>query len=683
MKKIFIISVIFMIATAISCQKNETVTDSTDPIESNESLDISDEPIMQTYTCIFPGSEDPDSKVSLDAEGKTGWEVGDKIFVHGQKGEKGQIVQLGVDEGSSISLDRKTATFTAAISDPCSYSSTIFVAYPADAVKDNWDTKPYLYWSNRFSNTNNHLITGYNDTQDGGTTIHFLNLCACVSFVVNGDFDGYVFKGNSGETVGYSTYTVRFNNNGGDKKRFYAYVSGESWCDNTSGPQKTIAVGSWSGADGSTLNKIYIPYEDGGSKVFAGGFTIQFLKGGDIVKTVSTKQRVDLSASSYVAKYMKLGDVTPYLKDYVAPTSYNSSIGCPTDESEFNLSKTETANCYIVDGSDSGNAEKVFKFKATRGNSSVLVGEIKSVELLWETWNDANTVTSNSVIAAVDYDKKAENDYYEICFKMPETLHSGNAVIAAKNAGGTILWSWHIWVPSSNITNSQYGLGGQKWMDRNLGALVVAEASESVDVNPLSFGFFYAWGRKDPFPTPSSVGGSTPIKTTGSFNLSGAVMTMEQSYASPTTFVSTGSDKDWPWDTDGTSIRLNYWKSPKTINDPCPPGYVVPTFSSDAGTLWKGNYSSGDSAANFTVNTTHKWFKAGTDPYIVFPIVGFLDGCTSTPYIRTDRSNLWSASCSDNRGLASVLRVNVSDGSTKKEDERFGRGFIVRCVVDE
>lgn len=74
--------------------------------------------------------------------------------------------------------------------------------------------------------------------------------------------------------------------------------------------------------------------------------------------------------------------------------------------------------------------------------------------------------------------------------------------------------------------------------------------------------------------------------------------------------------------------------------------------------------------------------KAGTDPYIVFPIVGFLDGCTSTPYIRTGRSNLWSAPYSDSGGLANVLRVNT-DGSTKNEGERFARGFTVRCVVVE
>ena len=677
MKKIFIISVIFMIATAISCQKNETVTDSTDPIESNESSDISDEPIMQTYTCIFPGSEDPDSKVSLDAEGKTGWEVGDKIFVHGQKGEKGQIVQLGVDEGSSISLDRKTATFTAAISDPCSYSSTIFVAYPADAVKDNWDTKPYLYWSNRFSNTNNHLITGYNDTQDGGTTIHFLNLCACVSFVVNGDFDGYVFKGNSGETVGYSTYTVRFNNNGGDKKRFYAYVSGEGWCDNTSGPQKTIAVGSWSGADGSTLNKIYIPYEDGGSKVFAGGFTIQFLKGGDIVKTVSTKQRVDLSASSYVAKYMKLGDVTPYLKDYVAPTSYNSSIGCPTDESEFNLSKTETANCYIVDGSDSGNAEKVFKFKATRGNSSVLVGEIKSVELLWETWNDANTVTSNSVIAAVDYDKKAENDYYEICFKMPETLHSGNAVIAAKNAGGTILWSWHIWVPSTTVGSGKYGLSSSVEMqDRNLGALVVAE--EGTD-NSQSSGLFYQWGRKDPLRAVRSLSENSSRARTAPADIwttESKQATLEEAKQNPTVMYLNSSDGIWTSDT-----YTGLWNAEKTENDPCPPGWKVPTNSS----IFEGYWN----IESYVLSWGTYGFKVGTDGTTVFPYSGFayyssgsFDFYNSTTK-RYEGTRIWTSVAYSTPGQFRALEVK-DDGSHSRSGtgQKMGSACAIRCVKE-
>lgn len=145
------------------------------------------------------------------------------------------------------------------------------------------------------------------------------------------------------------------------------------------------------------------------------------------------------------------------------------------------------------------------------------------------------------------------------------------------------------------------------------------------------------------------------------------------SYASPMTFVATGSDSNQYWATDNDATL---WGTSKTRNDPCPPGYVVPQFKSGEG-VWKGS-----SADGFESNSTHKWVKMGSGSFIVFPIIGFLDGCQSTAYIREagSRTLIWSSTWVNNK-TATPLRLN-SDGSSNTYNERQARGFSVRCVAE-
>ena len=257
---------------------------------------------------------------------------------------------------------------------------------------------------------------------------------------------------------------------------------------------------------------------------------------------------------------------------------------------------------------------------------------------------------------------------------MPETLHTGNAVIAAKNGLGQILWSWHIWVPSSAVTSSDYGLEDQVWMDRNLGAIDVAVADAEADVNASSFGLFYAWGRKDPFPGLLALGAKTPITTTGTFVMDGAQMSVSDSYAAPMTYVSTGSDSIPNWTPDA---QPTLWGTSKTVNDPCPPGYVVPQFKNGVG-FWKGATATG-----FAIDATHKWFKMGTDPYIVFPLVGYIDGGYNPAKIVNygSRVYIWSSTATSDDTTSYSLRVN-SAGTTSNEWHRPQRGSTVRCIAE-
>lgn len=629
MKKMYILA-LAALAMAFSCQKTEN------------SPEPASEPVVRTFTCTFA---QPDTKLAInDTDGKTTWEVGDQILVHGEGSSNRQIITL--DTGD-ISADGKTATITVTSvtaydrSDK-GYISTYYASYPASAVPSG-----NQYYYARFNDTNLPLMAAY----DKGDSFVFTNICGVLSFKVSGDFDTYVFSGNNDETIGYTIFQARVVNKTGNVEQLEIPYSGDGL---PSGPQKSITGDVYD--DGTTINSIYFP--NGAN--FTGGFTIKFLKSGSVVKTLSTTKSVDVPRNSY----RPMGDVTAYLKDYVAPTTHNNTIGV-TVASATDLGSTATANCYIV--SSAGD----YKFKAVKGNSSTVVGTVASVDILWETWNNDETVTKNSVIAAADYDLQSGGDPY-VVFKTPAPLHAGNALIAAKDAGDNILWSWHIWVPATAITQSTYGgiYGTKEIMDRNLGALVATVAEESA-VDVRSYGTYYQWGRKDPFLAPATT-------KNGSMTYTAARMSVEESIQNPTAYIRTGGDdvKDW-----NTASSTTLWGTSKTEYDPCPPGYVVPTRNKS--TIW---WADTPLDLNAEFNTSYGWFKAGvaydsgnstTTGFVVFPMCGYIDQ-GSLSYLGS-RAYIWSA-YSSSSDLAYQIYLNGS--SKSRPEQRKSRAGSVRCVAE-
>lgn len=637
----------------------------------NEELNES-KPLSRTFTCVI-ASDDPDSKVAITDVGKATWEVGDKIMLHGgTDGADRKEITLAAE---NISADGKKATITVEGLDPYDRTpdvvSTYYAQYPASCVPSG-----NLYYECRFNNTNERLMAACNV----GDTFVFYNVAGVISFRVSGDFDSYVFAGNNGETVGYDVYQVRVRDDGAGPYCNYwkpGNGSGE--------PSPLTSISGSVIADGTTVNYIGLPYGTN----FTGGFNMKFLKGGEIVKTLSTSSARNVA----YGKLLPLGDVTSALKNYVAPSNHDATNPAITGATA--LDESGTANCYIVDGSVAGNANKVFKFKAYKGNGTTNVGTIASVEVLWETYNNAESVTANSVIAAVDFDKQDANEYYEICFKMPATLHAGNAVIAAKNAGGTILWSWHIWVPATTVTAADYGIHttGKNVMDRNLGALRVTEASTTEDIDITSVGLYYQWGRKDPFPGPREI-----LKTESPYasvaKVAGTAMTkdkiqisMEESIQQPT-FLARGyyegdtqKNPDWC-----STSSADYWgdSGSKSIYDPCPPGYRVP-MRDKTKALWVDDITT---QTGWDYNKDHFWFKVGS-PATVFPAVGYLDGGSIKTVFR---ASIWNSHSNDYKNgdgyshYAAYSRRVYLDGSTLKHknngDASKYLGNSVRCVAE-
>lgn len=226
------------------------------------------------------------------------------------------------------------------------------------------------------------------------------------------------------------------------------------------------------------------------------------------------------------------------------------------------LSSDGTANCYLV--SQAGD----YKFKAVLGNTDGSVGNVKSVEVLWESFGTDVMPEVGALIDTVSY----RNGY--VRFSTPETFANGNAVIAVRNSKGNILWSWHIWCSEEGWQEQVYLNDAGTMMDRNLGATSATPG----DVG--AFGLLYQWGRKDPFLGSSSILSSVQAVSTGTWSTNSTQITNALAIMNPTVFYS-------GWSNTGLSYYLpdGNWSSNKTAYDPCPAGWRVPEGGDEG--VWK------------------------------------------------------------------------------------------------
>ena len=265
----------------------------------------------------------------------------------------------------------------------------------------------------------------------------------------------------------------------------------------------------------------------------------------------------------------------------------------------ISLSDSGTANSYIV--SNSG----TYSISAVKGNSSESVGSVASAEVLWESFGTDEKVFKGDLVSGAKY----ENG--KIFFKTADSYREGNAVIAAKDASGTILWSWHIWLtdqPQGQVYNNNAGT----MMDRNLGATSATPG----DVGAL--GLLYQWGRKDPFLGSSSISNAKDAESTiiwpSYVTSSSSNGTITYATEHPTTYIAkNGNNKDWYY-ADSDSTDDTRWQSEKTIYDPCPSGWCLPDGGDDG--VWsiagftKTSYDSINEGISFNVSSSATWYPA-------------------------------------------------------------------------
>ena len=291
------------------------------------------------------------------------------------------------------------------------------------------------------------------------------------------------------------------------------------------------------------------------------------------------------------------------------------SVGGELEDGIVDLSGNGTANSYIVSGAGS------YEFTPTKGNSSESVGTIASAEVLWESFGTDVTPGVGDLVKNVKYEKGV------ISFETPSAYKKGNAVIAAKDASGTILWSWHIWLTDQPEGQEYYNDAGTM-MDRNLGATSATPG----DVGAL--GLLYQWGRKDPFLGSSSIHDSSMEEAESTITWPSPVAsvsstgTIAYATANPTTFItSNNSNDDWYY-TGSSSTDNTRWatsKSNKSIYDPCPAGWRVPDGGKNG--VWSKALGSSSHLENYPYDNTNEGMnfsgKFGLDQTIWYPASGY------------------------------------------------------------
>lgn len=661
MKKSIIISMLAFCAAvcAVSCQVS--------PIEEADVKEVK-EPVILNLSIPYPALESANgTKVTMNpSTGVANWVAGDKLVIYGKPNTSDPTNFVVHEITSGEIVDPTVANITVDVSaiggsdyycSPYHYS----IAYPAD------DWEYYSKWSSdgrgAFTNTNQILFGGYVANDLKSATL--FPLTSVIAFKVSGDYDSYNFFGNGGtEVIGFSRYVFNMN----EASPLYIKKYGADTYG-TLGDMTTIS-GSVNG-DGDTYNFICIPEhhkpaggEDESEELdLSAGFTIQFVKGGKIVKYITTATELSMEPGHYVDLGLlpsaKIYDYTP--------------ISAAEKATATELSIPKSANCYTVSAQGTTNDDKVFKFPAVKGNTYVKdsdagtsVGTVDKVEVLWETWN-TTSVTAKSIIKAVDY---ADGFVY---FKTPTTLHEGNALIAAKDSGDNILWSWHIWVPATDVGSGKYGLHSTMVMqDRNLGALVVADASVA---DPQGSGMFYQWGRKDPLRAVGSMTSNNVRATTapsGVWTTTSSQSTLKNAMEHPTVMY-----LNTTWTSDSYD---GLWADTKTENDPCPVGWKVPSNTGFFEGYW-------DAASYDDWSWGTYGVKAGTiaEGSTVFPYSGYpYYSSGSFDFFSTDKytgTRIWTITAYSSPGYYRALQIK-NDESRSGTGQRMGHACAIRCVAE-
>ena len=291
---------------------------------------------------------------------------------------------------------------------------------------------------------------------------------------------------------------------------------------------------------------------------------------------------LDADVNYYYCPYVMQNHEYTYgsIREFDTTHPYTQASGANLSlDAAVDLSLYGSANCYII--SEPG----LYKFKKAKGNSSMSVGSVATAVVVWETFGTDVAPNFLDLIKAVCY-----KDGY-IVFQTADVYKEGNALIAAKDSAGNILWSWHIWMTDQPEEHAYYGLYNRETavMDRFLGATSATPG----EVGTL--GLLYQWGRKDPFLASSSITENVEAKSTivwpWAVQTTSYYGTVGYATENPTTFII--SSGHWVFYSSSSDNLWASWNKIKSIYDPCPLGWRVPCGSNITG-FWKSAFENYD-----------------------------------------------------------------------------------------
>lgn len=332
-------------------------------------------------------------------------------------------------------------------------------------------------------------------------------------------------------------------------------------------------------------------------------------------------------------------------------------------------------------------------------------GAIAGVSVVWQQEHgcpetDLSSSSGRGTVipagASIPVSEEDGHTYIDV----PLTGTAGNAVIAIKDSDGTVLWSFHIWVGEvEDVGCSNPDGGDYVLMDRNLGATSVLDRSQCTEETIRnSFGLFYQWGRKDPFPRVLSRSARvTSYRAENAFTNS--VTRDDRTIGNIGYTVRNPEKRIWLDNGSGCNWLMSYinelWGFPysatdpdrivaenmtvsgvKTVYDPCPEGYRIADLKHLYGLLsLNGSTLSGrDTYYGY-------YFRTGDgDSEVFFPAAGYVssrfEDATALCY-----ETYWGLYWTSASGLSNthLFRIDGQQYAQIGNDLR-GQMLSVRCL---
>lgn len=287
----------------------------------------------------------------------------------------------------------------------------------------------------------------------------------------------------------------------------------------------------------------------------------------------------------------------------------------------------QAANCYIISLPGTYEIDTYKGVVKNLSSASKLQG--KSAGVVW------NTNANNSVSATLGADKTKV--IVTVGGNSSGAVEPGNALVALYGEDDSISWSWHLWFCADDnradkpafldkYVDDAGAYNGYEVMDRALGATDMdGWTLGDYKLSMWNDGLYYQWGRKDPIrlnADGTAVIDDADDATDGTS--SGA--SYANSVKSPKVFYS-----DWAGTYANEISDASGWGADKSLNDPCPPGYKVPSNS-----IWRSKNPDATqklpvintkltNSERYTYNTSQLSLTGSASTFIFYPYGGNID----------------------------------------------------------
>ena len=397
--------------------------------------------------------------------------------------------------------------------------------------------------------------------------------------------------------------------------------------------------------------------------------------------------------------------------DYRLPLVYGNAIknGAANTAAYTGVSGNYTTATFPNHAGNAINAPWITKSTDGSGVDQGMGISVASAELLWQ---DAKGLVTEVGISG---------DYLTLTVGKDATEQEGNAVVAAKDGNGTIVWSWHIWVTRQTFAAADL--------------TTVATGSHDYQLTPVNVGWvgtpfgkgyspYYQWGRKDAFipaditvvdmeqpeETPTNTGSDSGSSSGGQvhvvvdvtldpigtiyytnnhsvYDIDGTAVTgFTLDNSTSTTIAANIKDPTRFW-YKANNTYCNMWNAQtgsgdnvatatqKTVYDPCPPGFCVPTDN-----LY--NYVVSAGISNFGWNDDRKGFILKTSTAkVLFPALGKREDAEKAEDVDID-AYYWSATGNSSGNTAKALYIHRVSERHHSSLTRVN-GHPVRAVAEE